>query len=95
MDASTGFLFRGKLSPEKFVVSSQVGGNWIVNGHDYWACDCDFDMQMRLSRQREQISLDGTVLRRFGLPPHNLSRTYVLLQDWWNSWKPSGLMLVL
>lgn len=66
----------------RFDVSSRFECAWFVDRHKYWACDCDFKMQMRSNHRLTRTVIGWHKDEVFALPPPDRLKINVLMLDW-------------
>lgn len=86
----------GQPSLEYFVVSPRLDVLSLVEQHEYYACDFDFDFEMCLctSYRLTKTFVGGHNLGVFALPHSVLPMFYGLGPNWQVDWEPNRFFLV-
>lgn len=88
-DKGDGLVRKSNL--EYCVVSLQFNSLWFVERHNYWMCDCDFEMHMRESRRLIKNLIEWHNVEVVAPLHRDRPALYVPVRV---GWEPSRLFLV-
>lgn len=83
-----------KPNDKYFMVSLRLDGLWLVDLHEYWERDGDFDTCMSTNRRLTKTSAGWHNVEVFVLPLRDRPVVYVPVPGWWVDWEPSCLLFV-
>lgn len=65
-----------------YVLSYRFDSAWFGDHHEYWPCECDFELPMCTNRRLTKTLVTWINVEVFKLLSHDLLKMYVPPSDW-------------